>query len=154
MAYCLPGDSFGFSSPKLSSIVISPRVLQLTEDNWKAIIAHELGHAIDFWLFGSRYGLKDRMKTVLAQNQLSEDFLNTVKKIDLEDDPEVRGDLLGELFLLKNKGLRLCYDMKLTIQKLVPEGTECGDENGLLLRHFPHPPLQGKYRKKKGGEKR
>lgn len=50
-AYYVPYDRLG---PSPGSVVVSPRLLRLPPARWRAILAHEMGHAIDFYLFGGR----------------------------------------------------------------------------------------------------
>jgi hypothetical protein len=60
--------------------------------------------------------------------------------------PQVRADLLGNLLVLDQQGLQLCYDPALRLQLLVSSGGgQCdGDGSGTkLMLHYPHAPLQG-----------
>jgi len=54
-AYCVPYDRFPARPiDAVSTVVVSSRVLDLPEANVRGILAHELGHAVDFYLFGRR----------------------------------------------------------------------------------------------------
>lgn len=54
-AYCVPASRFGFArADRVATVMASPRLLALPPGRWRAILSHELGHAADFFLFGSR----------------------------------------------------------------------------------------------------
>lgn len=133
-AYCVPYDRFPVQTRDMySSVVLSSRVLRLPEENWKAILAHELGHAIDFHIFGKRYRLKNRLASFSSSSLES-----AVKNVDLEKDPELRADMLAELFLLEPVGCQLCYDPKTTIQVIQSSSQTCE------IKHYSHSPIQGR----------
>ena len=133
-AYCVPYDRFPVQARDMfSTVVLSSRVSRLPEENWKAILSHELGHAIDFHIFGKRYRLKDRLTSFSSPSLES-----AVKNVDLEKDPELRADMLAELFLLEPVGYQLCYDPKTTIQVLQSSSQTCE------MKHYSHSPIQGR----------
>ncbi|KAK9807591.1 hypothetical protein WJX72_003561 [[Myrmecia] bisecta] len=132
-AYAVPYARYGLAkADRVSTVVVSPRAVQLPEKNWQAILMHEMGHCIDFHLFGRRYGLADRAPAVQ---------LARLHAIDQQPDPEARADLLANLFLAEALGACLCYDAASTLQLLVAEGN-CQAPG--LLQHYPHAPLQGR----------
>jgi len=133
-AYCVPYDRFPVQTRDMfSTVVLSSRVLRLSEENWKAIIAHELGHAIDFHIFGNRYRLKNRLTSFSSSNLES-----AVVRVDSEQDPEVRADKLAEIFLLHPLRLKLCYDPETTIQVIQSDSQTCE------TKHYSHSPIQGR----------
>lgn len=141
-AFCVPPSRPAFAvEDRIATVVAAPRLFRLPEDRWQAILAHELGHAVDFYLFGPRYRL--------AKNELLDtvapELRSTLSEIDQEPDPELRADALGELLVLKPLGQKLCYDPVLTLQTLVDPAAPCnGDGSGRdLMRHYSHAPLQG-----------
>ncbi len=69
-------------------MVVSPRLALLREERWQAVIAHELGHAADFFLFGKRYGLRDNRPALAAAPPALRARLAVVD--DEEGDAEVR----------------------------------------------------------------
>ena len=143
-AFAVPPGRPAFAvEDRMATIVASPRLLSLPETTWQAIVAHELGHAVDFYLFGSRYRLRDHRRDVTP------DLAERLVAINAESDPELRADALGELLVLEKRGQKLCYDPVLTLQTLVPPGTLCGGSGSgsELMHHFTHAPLQGSPRK-------
>lgn len=144
-AYAVPYSRFGLAvEDRVSTVVVSQRLFLLEEERWKAILAHEIGHVVDFYLYGKRYGLKNHpIPLHNDSNAMASDRLRRqVSEIDEEPDPEVRADALGELFVLEPLQQSICYDKKLAIQLLVDDPRLC-DDNESLSRHFSHPPLQG-----------
>jgi hypothetical protein len=143
-AYAVPYSKFGLAiEDRITTIVVSPRLLILPTERWQAILAHELGHAVDFYLFGKRYRLSNN-----PTGSLSADLKEQLILIDKEEkDPEVRADALGELLVLKPREQKLCYDPVLKLQMLVEPNSNCngGGEEGSkeLMRHYSHPPLAG-----------
>jgi len=141
-AFAVPYAKFGLAvEDRITTIVVSPRLLLL--EQWQAILAHELGHAIDFYLFGKRYRLINNQDGII-----SADLREQLLVIDRgEQDPEVRADAFGELLVLKPREQKLCYDPFLKLQTLVGTSVECtgdGDEGSKeLMRHYSHPPLAG-----------
>lgn len=142
-AFAVPYSKFGFAvEDRYTTIIVSPRLFLLPPERWQAILAHELGHAVDFYLFGSKYRLlnhetsRSTFTDLRAQLQLIDEF---------EEDPELRADALGELLVLKPRKEKLCYDPVLTLQTLADPSEKCdGDGSGAaLMRHYTHPPLQG-----------
>jgi hypothetical protein len=140
-AFCVPYSRPAFAvEDRISTVVISPRLYQLPEDIWKAILAHELGHAVDFYLFGRRYRLSNHQAT-----QADLTLTAQLNKIDEEElDAEVRADALGELLVLRQNE-KLCYDPGLTLQRISSPDVACdGDGTGKqLMRHYLHPPISG-----------
>ena len=139
-AYCVPYSLPGFAvEDRVSTVMVSERLFRLPEKTWRAILAHELGHAIDFWTFGGRYRLRNhspsRGMPLELENQLA----------DISD-PEFRADILGEYFVLKPHDQRLCYSPVSNLQQTVGLNVSCqGDgSTSQLMRHFSHPPIQGK----------
>jgi hypothetical protein len=143
-AFAVPYAKFGLAvEDRVTTIVVSPRLLLLPLQRQQAILAHELGHAIDFYLFGKRYNLTNNQDGII-----SVDFREQLLLIDGgEVDPEVRADALGELLVLKPREQELCYDPVLKLQTLVDASVKCtgnGDEGSEeLMRHYSHPPLAG-----------
>jgi len=136
-------------------VVCAPRIRQFDESSWKAILMHEMGHCIDFYMFGKRYGLLNRG----IQDKAMADMLQAASTS--ERDPELRADNFSNIVLATLQkevgGGIVCYDPLTTIQRIVPvkdlpcEGTgEIGDPRPLL--HFSHPPLTGKDVLKRYGE--
>lgn len=131
---------------RVSTVVASPRIARLPEEQWKAILAHELGHAIDFYLFGKRYRLRNHAVNVSANDQQPTMLLTNLAEIDEEPDPELRADAFGELLVLKPRNQKLCYDPVLTLQTLTDPSDPCdgnGNNGEHLMRHYTHAPLQG-----------
>lgn len=146
-AYAVPYSRFGLAvEDRVSTVVVSQRLFLLEDQRWKAILAHEIGHVVDFYLYGKRYGLKNHAIHILnSSNATTGDTLRQrLSVIDEEPDPEVRADALGELFVLEPFQQFICYDSKLAIQSLVNNPHQC-DDNESLTRHYSHPPLQGRY---------
>ena len=146
-AYAVPYSRFGLAvEDRMSTVVVSQRLFLLEEERWKAILAHEIGHVVDFYLYGKRYGLKNHPIPLHNNNNAmaSDRLRRKVSEIDEERDPEVRADALGELFVLEPLQQSLCYDSKLAIQILVDDPRLC-DDNESLTRHYSHPPLQGSF---------
>ena len=143
-AYAVPYAKFGLAQEdRVTTIIVSPRLFLLPEKQWKAILAHELGHAVDFYLFGSRYRLRNRK--VKVPKMLAEKLEAVNREID---DPELRADVLGEMLVLvplMNK--KLCYDPVLTLQAMVEPDADCsggtaGEGGGAFMRHYTHDPIQ------------
>lgn len=140
-AFCVPYSESALAvEDRVSTVVVSERLFNLPENSWKAILAHELGHSIDFWVFGSRYRLRDHQLPMTIKPEVRNEIL---KVNDEEKDPEIRADILGELFVLKPRGKRLCYSSTPPLQTVVDSKTPC---DGSLMTHFSHPPIQGKLR--------
>ena len=146
-SYAVPASKFALARiDRLPSVVVSPRLVALAEERQRAILAHELGHAIDFHCFGQRYSLRARPE---ALARVDAGLRQQLLAIDAgEPDPEARADLLGELLVTQRQGARLCYDPVLLIQTAVPPSTPCDGgpsaSGGGLLRHYPHAPLAGR----------
>jgi len=115
----------------------------LTEDYWKAIIAHELGHAVDFHIFGPLYRLKSK-----PVNYKSAAVENSVAQVNTESDPEIRADKFADVLLLGEQNEQICYDPILKIQHIEPDSRVCNglplNESSIPMKHFPHTPLQGR----------
>lgn len=143
-AFAVPYAKFGLAiENRVTTIVVSPRLLLLPPERWQAILAHELGHAVDFYLFGKRYRLTNSQNGIDSA-ELKEQLL----LIDGgQEDPEVRADALGELLVLKPREQNLCYDPDLKLQTLVEASVKCSGDGGEgskeLMRHYSHPPLAG-----------
>jgi len=124
-------------------VVVSPRIRQLDESTWKAILMHELGHCIDFYMFGKSYGL--------LNHEISDPKIAALLRAESasERDPELRADNFSTIVTSEIVGGGVCYDPVTTVQQLVPikdfpcEGTGAIDDSRPML-HFTHPPLQGK----------
>jgi hypothetical protein len=143
-AYAVPYSKFGFAvEDRVTTIVVSPRLLMLEQKQWQAILAHELGHAVDFYLFGKRYRLANNQASIISA-ELKEELMAIDRE---EQDPEARADLFGETLVLKPREQKLCYDPVLKLQILVDPSVKCngGGSEGSeeLLRHYTHPPLAG-----------
>lgn len=141
-AYAVPYSKFGLAvEDRVTTIIVSPRLFGLPPERWQAIMAHELGHAADFYLFGARYRLRSRQEGVAAPA-----LRQRLAELDGgEADPELRADELAEVLLLEPRAQKLCYDPVLTLQTLTTPTTACGgDGSGTeLMRHYTHRPLQG-----------
>ena len=141
-AFAVPYSKFGLAvEDRFTTIIVSSRLFLLPRERWEAILAHELGHAVDFYLFGSKYRLLNH-----KPSKASPELLDQMKLIDeFENDAELRADALGELLVLKPRKQKLCYDPLLTLQILTDPSDMCkGDVSGTaLMRHYSHPPLQG-----------
>mmetsp|Transcript_12949 Transcript_12949/g.24667 ORF Transcript_12949/g.24667 Transcript_12949/m.24667 type:complete len:335 (-) Transcript_12949:666-1670(-) len=141
----VPNQFYGMKSiPPVPVVVVSPRARLLDEAGWKAILAHEMGHCVDFYLFGKRYGLLNR--TAADKNLYA-----ALKEASSEPDPELRADDFANIILSSSIGGSVCYDPVTTLQTLVPnnefpcKGTmNEGDTRPML--HYTHPPLEGKLR--------
>jgi hypothetical protein len=133
-AYCVPYDRFPANQlDAVSSVVLSSRIVNLPEETIRGIIAHELGHAVDFHMFGKRYRLQDR-PTVVATVELE----RRIRLIDETiDDVEYRADDIANLLLLEADGSRLCYDPKTLLQSVVKASSCQG-----LDDHYAHPLLR------------
>jgi hypothetical protein len=127
---------------RLTTVVVAPRLLRLPPARWRAVLAHELGHAADFFLFGARYRLRDRRDAVAAAPPALRALL---EEADAEADAEVRADLLADALVLWPTGTRLCYDPAERLQLLAPAAAACdGDGAGAaLMRHYLHAPIRG-----------
>lgn len=148
LAYAVPYSLFT-ALPWLagrSTVVLSPRLAAFPEATWQGVVAHELGHTVDFWLFGSKYGLRDH-----AASCSDPRLVQRLQQVAAhEPDAELRADLLADAVLLQPAGRKLCYASATTLQVLVPDsqGSEgsgegpCSGQRG-LLEHFPHPPQMG-----------
>ena len=142
--FAVPYSRFAVAvEERVTTVVVTSRLFLLPPARWQAILAHELGHAIDFHLFGLKYRLRDQKPVSSASPQLVAELQHINES---ESDPELRADALGELLVLKSRGQKLCYDPILTVQLLTETSVPCnGDGSGTeLMRHFTHPPLQGK----------
>lgn len=141
-AYCVPYDRFpAFPGDSFSSVVLSSRVPNLPMDTIEGILAHELGHAIDFHIFGKRYRLQNR-----ACDFVSEDVDISLSQIDSSvADPEYRADLFANTVVLP-PGEALCYSKSNLLQTIITDkATNCSDFPG-LMKHYSHEPLQGMRR--------
>jgi hypothetical protein len=143
-AYAVPYAKFGLAvEDRVTTVVVSPRLLILPPERWQSILAHELGHAVDFYLFGKRYRLSNNQSSFISA-ELKEQLLLVDQG---EEDPEARADVLGEMLILKHREQKLCYDPVLKLQTLVKQSTSCkgdGEEGSKeLMRHYSHPPLAG-----------
>lgn len=136
-AYCVPYDRFPASpSDSVSSIVVSSRVMNLPDDTIKGILAHEIGHAIDFHIYGKRYRLQNRACT-FENKQVESEIL----EIDATaSDPEYRADMFANALVLRDR--TLCYQPDILLQTLTPLETDCISDG--LLQHFSHQPIQGR----------
>lgn len=141
LAFCVPYSRLGLAvEDRVSTVVVSPRLWAFAPEQWRGVLAHELGHAADFYLFGARYRLTTHAQPTLAA---------ALQAIDAEADPELRADALGEVLVLAPAGVKLCYDPVFKIQATVPPAARCdGDGEGEgLMRHYTHAPLQGSVSK-------
>jgi len=108
-------------------------------DTIQGILAHELGHAIDFHAFGKRYRLQNRPCDFVSDNT---DKL--LRQIDFSvSDPEYRADLFANALVLSD-GQRLCYSSSNLLQTII-NGPDCSSSPG-LMNHYSHEPLQGMRR--------
>lgn len=139
-AYCVPYDRFpAFPGDSVSAIVLSSRVFKLPMDTIEGILAHELGHAIDFHVFGKRYRLQNR-----SCQFLTEDVDAALHKIDSSvNDAEYRADLFANTVLLSQEEKALCYDSQSLLQTVV-HGKDADCATAGLLNHYTHEPLQGR----------
>jgi hypothetical protein len=141
-AYCVPYDRFpAFPGDSVSSVVLSSRVPNLPTDVIEGILAHELGHAIDFHIFGKRYRLQNR-----ACDFASEDLEKSLKQVDSSVlDPEYRADLFANVIVLSN-GEALCYNESNLLQTIITDKSiNCSNTPG-LMNHYSHEPLQSMRR--------
>lgn len=143
-AFCVPYSRFAFADiDRVSTVVASPRMAALAPNSWKAMLMHEMGHAVDFYVFGSRYGLYDHKR------DLSTGVATLLKPVDREKDPEIRADDLANALLVPSVGEKVCYAPDTTLQILTAPGQECtgtlsdSSSDGPPLAHFPHPPARG-----------
>ena len=138
-AYCVPYDRFPASPPdSVSSIVVSSRVLKLPDDTIQGILAHEMGHAIDFHIYGKRYRLQNRPCT-FENKQVESEILEIDATVS---DPEYRADMFANALVLQKQHVALCYQPNILLQTLTPLETDC-ISNG-LMQHFSHQPIQGR----------
>ena len=143
-AYCVPYDRFPSRKiDAVSTIVLSSRVARLPDRYWRGIIVHELGHCVDFYLFGKRYRT---LKNIPMQG--GDDALEArLHSIDSQiQDPEIRADVFADVLLLEPEHNQLCYDANLSIQTIVSDSEICNGtvDSGVLLKHYTHPPLTGR----------
>jgi hypothetical protein len=141
-AFAIPYAVFAPAAvDRASTVVVAPRLLRLPPERWRAVLAHELGHAADFFLFGRRYRLRDRRDAVAAAEPALRALLEAA---DAEADAEVRADLLADALLLRPAGARLCYDPAERLQLLAPAGAACDGDGagGELMRHYLHAPIR------------
>ena len=135
-AYCVPYDNCPSNElDAVSTVVVSSRIVNLPETTIRGIIAHELGHAVDFHAFGKRYRLRNKPVEVSSdelESRLSE--INATVA-----DVEFRADDLANLLVLNGVGQRLCYDRGTRLQRLRPL-PDCWDEND--SEHYSHPVLR------------
>jgi hypothetical protein len=142
LAYCVPPGRFALAvEDRLATVVVSPRLWRFPEAQWEGVLAHELGHAADFFLFGARYRLVNRPQAVAAAPPALRAALQAA---DAEPDPELRADVLGELLVLTPQRQQLCYDSEVLVQAVVEGGAACGGAGGGYMKHFTHAPLQGR----------
>jgi hypothetical protein len=134
-AYCVPYDRFPATPlDAVSTVVVSSRIVNLPEETIRGILAHELGHAVDFHAFGKRYRLKNR-----PVEMVSSELEARMRMIDAAiDDVEYRADDLANVLLLEGTGQRLCYDPKTLLQSVRHEAS-CGP---LGDDHYSHPVLR------------
>eukprot|EP00873_Tetraselmis_striata_P028243 jgi/Tetstr1/448507/TSEL_035773.t1 len=140
-AFCVPYSRFALAAiDRQSTVVVSPRVARLPPQTWKAILAHEAGHSLDFYVSGSRYGLYDH------QDKVAPEVLAALKSGVLkEKDAEIRADDFANIVFADQLGKKICYEAATTLQQLTPPEVPCGAEAGsgaALLAHFPHPPAK------------
>jgi len=140
-AFCVPYSRFALAAiDRQSTVVVSPRVARLPPQTWKAILAHEAGHSLDFYVSGSRYGLYDH------QDKVAPEVLAALKSGVLkEKDAEIRADDFANIVFADQLGKKICYEAATTLQQLTPLEVPCGAEAGsgaALLAHFPHPPAK------------
>lgn len=142
-AYCVPYDRFPASArDSVSAIVLSSRVAKLPLETIQGILAHELGHAIDFHIFGKQYRLQNR--SCDFQSREIEDALRLIDSSVA--DAEYRADMFADALILSPKKQALCYDSQRLLQTVVHgDNTDCSSTPG-LLNHFSHEPLQGRRR--------
>lgn len=134
-AYCVPYDNFPANElDAVSTIMVSSRIVNLPETTIRGIIAHELGHAIDFHVFGKRYRLRNKPVEV-SNGDLESRLLEINANVA---DVEFRADDLANLLLLEGVGQRLCYERDTRLQRLrsLPD---CGEK---LSEHYSHPVLR------------
>ena len=138
-AYCVPYDTFPANKlDAVSTVMVSSRIVNLPEATIRGILAHELGHAVDFHMFGKRYRLKNK-----AVQVSSEDLEVRLREIDATvDDVEFRADDFANVLMLEGQGQRLCYDRNTKLQRVRTGWTAtCGEQWG-EDDHFPHPVLR------------
>ena len=136
-AYCVPYDNFPANElDAVSTVMVSSRIVNLPETTIRGILAHELGHAVDFHVFGKRYRLRNKPVEV-SSGELESRLLEINATVG---DVEFRADDLANLLVLEGAGQRLCYDRGTRLQRLRPLGGSCdGDDDD---EHYGHPVLR------------
>lgn len=142
-AYCVPYDRFPASpGDSVSAVVVSSRVFKLPMDTIQGILVHELGHAIDFHMFGKRYRLQNR-----SCKFASEDVEASLSHIDSSvSDPEYRADLFANAIALQSNEEALCYNTHSLTQTIVRGANINCSSVPDLMDHYSHEPLQGMRR--------
>ena len=137
-AYCVPYDRFpARPADSVSTVVLSSRVFNASDDTLSGIISHELGHAIDFHIFGKKYRLQNRPCDFRdAALELS------LHDIDLEMDPEYRADMFADLFILRENNMQLCYNTKTLLQSTRSISADCTSDGSDFVKHFRHKPIR------------
>lgn len=153
-AYCVPRSRYGWAVPdRVTTVVASPRMMALAPSVWQAMLVHEMGHCVDFHVFGGQYGLTDH-------SPVDGDAAAVLSVLDVrEEDPELRADCMGEA-ICKGAvaGRRLCYSRSTTLQVLLPPDQFCSEDDSNssagavsgqysspYMLHFTHPPPQGSF---------
>lgn len=137
-AYCVPYDRFpARPADSVSTVVLSSRVFNASDEMLRGIISHELGHAIDFHIFGKKYRLQNR-----PCDFRDEDLESSVHDIDLEKDPEYRADMFADLFILGENKEQLCYNTTTLLQSTRSISADCTSYGSAFVKHFRHRPIQ------------
>eukprot|EP00892_Ulva_mutabilis_P008057 jgi/Ulvmu1/5623/UM023_0162.1 len=118
-AYCVPytpRSTLALNS--VTTVVLSERINDAPESVARGIIAHELGHGIDFHCFGSRYKLADHPP--------DGPWASSVAAIDAkETNFEIRADGFANLILGAVKAGQLCYAKDTRTQVAIGDDVAC-----------------------------
>uniref|UniRef100_A0A383WJG6 Leishmanolysin-like peptidase n=1 Tax=Tetradesmus obliquus TaxID=3088 RepID=A0A383WJG6_TETOB len=149
-AYCVPRSRYAFAAiDRQSSVVASPRLALAEPDTWQGVLLHEMGHCIDFHVFGERYRLPAEAPPRSAYAAAALAAIDAA-----EADAELRADRMANALLVPALGgEHLCYSVQTRVQRLVPPSVVCMQEDeapasssssssgALFMEHFPHPPV-------------
>ena len=141
-------------------VVSEDALLSLSETQRRAVIAHELGHAIDFVAFGQHYKLTSHADALIG-DQIEARSLDCSS-----DDPEERADIIANRMVLPRQSRPfssaapsevaerspvLVYDKRSNLmQTLVTEDEyrtakerKSLEGDSIYADHFPHDPVSG-----------